>query len=54
MAIFYQGLIDRRSGERACNFAYACRDSKMLVLKIEPKAWAGGKGAVQSVWTFKL
>ena len=28
----YQGLIDPRSGERACNSAYACRDGKMLVV----------------------
>ena len=34
-----QGLIDPRSGERACNSAYACRDGKML--KMEPNAWAG-------------
>ena len=28
----YQGLIDPRSGERACNSAYACRDGKVLVV----------------------
>ena len=28
----YQGLIDPRSGERACKSAYACRDGKMLVV----------------------
>ena len=28
----HQGLIDPRSGERACNSAYACRDGKMLVV----------------------
>ena len=27
-----QGLIDPRSGERACNSAYACRDGKMLMV----------------------
>ena len=48
IAVFmvYQGLIDPRSGERACNSAYACRDGKMLVVtKIEPNAWAGSKGS---------
>ena len=28
----HQGLIDPRSGERACNSAYACRDGKVLVV----------------------
>ena len=27
-----QGLIDPRSGERACNSAYACRDGEVLVV----------------------
>ena len=40
----YQGLIDLRSGERACNSAHACRDGKMLVVT-KPNAWAGGKGS---------
>ena len=29
---YMQGLIDPRSGERACNFAYACRDGEVLVV----------------------
>ena len=28
----FQGLMDPRSGERACNYAYACRDGEMLVV----------------------
>ena len=28
----YQGLIDSRSGERACNSVYACRDGEMLAV----------------------
>ena len=39
-------LIDPRSGERACNSAYACRAGKMLVVtKNRTKALAGGKGS---------
>ena len=44
----YQGLIDLRSGERAWNSAYACRDGKMLVVtknRTKPNAWAGGEGS---------
>ena len=42
-----QGLIDPRSGERACNSAYPVEMAKCWwVLKIEPNAWAaGGKGS---------
>ena len=43
---YSQGLIDPRSGERACNSAYACRDGIMLVVtKNRTKAWAGSKGS---------
>ena len=28
----YRGLIDFQREERACNSAYACRDSEMLVV----------------------
>ena len=30
--LYRQGLIDPRSGERACNSAYACRDGEVLVV----------------------
>ena len=38
----YQGLIDPRSGERACNSAYACRDGKMLVVTKNRTKRVGG------------
>ena len=31
-SVVYQGLIDPRSGERACNSAYACRDGEVLAV----------------------
>ena len=54
--ISYQGLIDPRSGERACNSAYACRDGKMLVVTKNRTTMRGrvAKAAVQSALTFKL
>ena len=41
-AWFMQGLIDPRSGERACNSAYACRDGKMLVVTKNRTKRVGG------------
>ena len=38
----FQGLIDPRSGERACNSAYACRDGKMLVVTKNRTKRVGG------------
>ena len=38
----YLGLIDPRSGERACNSAYACRDGKMLVVTKNRTKRVGG------------
>ena len=41
------GLIDPRSGERACNSAYMPVETAKCwwLLKIEPNAWVGGKGS---------
>ena len=40
-----------RSGERACNSAYACRDSE--ITKNQMRGWVA-KAVVQSALTFKL
>ena len=37
-----QGLIDPRSGERACNSTYACRDGNMLVVTKNRTKRVGG------------
>ena len=41
-SLLHQGLIDPRSGERACNSAYACRDGKMLVVTKNRTKRVGG------------
>ena len=42
-----KGLSNPRSGERACNSAYMPVETAKCwwLLKIEPNAWAGGKGS---------
>ena len=42
IVVCHQGLIDPRSGERACNSAYACRDGKMLVVTKNRTKRVGG------------